>query len=248
MNGQPLSIVCWKWRQHGYRSRYSPATVNTLRAMVERHYPFPFRFLCVTDDPDGIDPRVEIVPAWNDFAHLPSPHGGKNPSCYRRLRMFHPHIGDIFGPRFVSLDLDVVITGDLAPLWHRSEDIVMWGDTNPLPGSHYNGSMILMTAGARSQVWTEFDPSRSPELARRARCYGSDQGWISYCLGKGEAKWSKADGVYSFRNDMREGRCGLPSDARVVIFHGRWDPWESDAVARAPWIREHYQREVASCL
>lgn len=244
----PLTVVCWKWRPPaGYRSSYPPETVGTLKAMVARHYPFPFRFLCVTDDPRGIDPSVEIVPAWNDFAHVPSPHGGKNPSCYRRLRMFHPEIGKVFGERFVSLDLDVVITGDLAPLWNRPEDIVMWGDTNPQPGSHYNGSMILLTAGARPQVWMDFDPQRSPTLSKVHRCWGSDQGWISYCLGKGEAKWSKSDGVYSFRNDLKEGRCDLPSDARMVIFHGKFDPWDAAVHSRAPWIRQHYRPEVAAC-
>jgi hypothetical protein len=245
---QPLTVVTWKWKPpSGYRSTYPSSTVGALRAMVERHYPFPFRFMCVTDDPDGIDPRVEIVPAWNDFATLPSPHGGKNPSCYRRLRMFHPEIGQVFGERFVSLDLDVVLTGDMTRLWQRPEPIVMWGDTNPQPGSHYNGSMVLMTAGARPQVWNEFDPVRSPQLSKANRCWGSDQGWISYCLGKGEARWGRGDGVYSFRNDLNEGRLDLPGNARIVIFHGRFDPWDPKVHARCAWVRKYYQSEVAAC-
>lgn len=236
-----LSVVCYRWRPvDGYRSQFGPETVNVLRRMVARHYQRPHRFICVTDDPAGIDPGVEIVPMWDDFGALPSPHGGKNPSCYRRLRAFSPEIASVFGPRFVSLDLDCVVVGDLAPLWDRPEEFVMWGDTNPLPGSHYNGSMLLMTAGARRQVWETFDPETSPRLALAARCWGSDQGWISYCLGPGEARWSKADGVYSFRNDLSQTRA-LPADARIVFFHGKHDPWHADVQARHPWVSEHWR-------
>lgn len=241
------SVVLWKWPPaKGYRSSYPPSTVNAIAAMVRRHYPRPVRIICVTDDSVGIDNTVEIVAPWNDFADLPSPHGGKNPSCYRRLRMFHPEIGSVFGRRFVSLDLDAVLTGDVSPLWDRPEDFVAWGDTNPLPGSHYNGSMILMTAGARPQVWTRFVPERSPQEALQAKCFGSDQGWISYCLGPGESKWTKRDGVYSFRNHIAQTRdYELPEDARIVLFHGRVDPW-SDEAQRIPWVRAHYPMAVAA--
>jgi hypothetical protein len=234
-----MTVVCWRWKPaDGYRSTFGPETVNVLRRMVARHYPSPHRFVCVTDDPDGIDKDVEVLPLWNDFADLPSPHGGKNPSCYRRLRMFHPEIGQVFGERFVSMDLDTVITGDLRPLWDRPEDFVAWGDTNPQPGSHYNGSMILMRSGSRSKVWTQFDPVTSPKMALRARCFGSDQGWISYCLGAGEARWGKSDGVYSYRNDLQRAKA-LPENCRVVFFHGRHDPW-TDFGQGIDWVKAHY--------
>jgi hypothetical protein len=235
-----ISVVCWKWRPApGYRSTYGPETVNVLRAMVARHYQRPHRFLCVTDDPAGIDADVEIVPAWNDFATVESPHGKRNPSCYRRLRMFHPEIADVFGERFVSLDLDAVLVNDVSPLWDRPDDFVAWGDTNPQPKSYYNGSMILMRAGSRSQLWTQFDPHQTPAKTLEAGCWGSDQGWLSYCLGPGEAKWSRADGVYSFRNDLNHGRVALPNDARIVLFHGRLDPWSPEC-QHLPWVRRHY--------
>lgn len=241
----PQTVLCWRWAPRpGYRSSYGPETVNTLAAMVRRHFPHPHRFLCITDDQKGIDSRVEIIPAWNDHASVQSPHGGKNPSCYRRLRMFHPEAAQWFGSRFVSLDLDVVITADLTPLWDRPEDIVMWGDTNPQPGSHYNGSMILLTAGSRPHVWTEFDPAVSPAKSLKARCWGSDQGWLSFCLGGGEARWSKADGVYSFRNHMKSNPRNLPENARVIIWHGALDPW-SPQVQNLPWVREHYRVDQA---
>ncbi len=236
----PLSVICWKWKpSEGYRSTFSPETVNTLRAMVARNYPHPHTFSCVTDDPSGIEDNVSIIPLPTEFSDIPSPHGGKNPSCYRRLRMFAPDAASLFGRRFVSLDLDCVLTSDVSPLWDRSEDFVMWGDTNPR--THYNGSMVLMTAGARSKVWTHFDPIKSPKLSSAAGFFGSDQGWISYCLGPGEAKWTQRDGVYSYRNHLRRTPL-LPQNARAVFFHGSFDPWSPGITTRHPWIADHYRR------
>lgn len=236
----PTTVLTWKWpAPRGYRSTFGPETVNVLRRMVARHYPAPHRFVCVTNDLAGLDPEVEVVPDRADFAAIPNPHGATNPSCYRRLRLFAPDAAEVFGERFVSLDLDCVITGDLRPLWDRPEAFVAWGDTNPQKGSHYNGSMLLLTAGARPQVWTAFDPKRSPARAKAAGCFGSDQGWISYCLGPREAKWTTADGVYSFRCHLA-ATPGLPANARVVMFHGRLDPWAKTVRARYPWVQEHW--------
>lgn len=234
-----LTVVTWKWNPPaGYRSIFGPETVNTLKRMVARQYPHPHRFLCVTDDAVGLDPDIQVIPAWNDFADVPSPHHGKNPSCYRRLRAFAPDIGEIFGPRFVSLDLDCVVTGSLEPLWDRPEDFVIYGDTNPR--TLYNGSMVLMTAGARRKVWDSFDPTSSPHVAHAAGNFGSDQAWISHCLGRGEAHWTRTDGVYSYRNDLMRTDGKLPANARMVIFHGPTDPWGAEAQG-LKWVREHYR-------
>lgn len=233
---KPESVVCWKWNRPGYRSAFSATAANVLRRMVARHYPEPHRFICVTDDPTGLDAGIEAIPLWKEYLHLASPFGWKNPNCYPRLRLYHPDAEQWFGKRFVSMDLDMVITSDLRPLWNRPEDIVLYGDTNQK--THYNGSMVLMTAGSRSKVWTEFDPVKSPHKSKMAGCYGSDQGWISYCLGGGESKWGTNDGVYSYRNHLQPAR-PLPENARLVVFHGRIDPWSGYA-QRIPWVKEHW--------
>lgn len=207
--------------------------------MVKRHYPHPHEFICITDDPKGIDRDVRVIPLWTDFGNIPSPHGGLNPSCYRRLKMFSAEARELIGERFVSLDLDCVITGDMSPLWNRPEDFVIWGDT--AKGTPYNGSMLLMTAGARTKVWEDFDPQVSPVKTRKAGLIGSDQAWIGYCLGPKEKKWTAADGVYSYRNEIQTKGGRLPANARIVIFHGHTDPWMPTTKERHDWVRTHYQ-------
>lgn len=234
----PLTIVCWKWKPlEGYRSTYAPETVHVLRSMVARHYPDPHRFVCVTDDPEGLD-GIETIPLWSDLSDLPHPHSHRHPSCYRRLKAFAPEMRSVFGERFVSVDLDCVILGDLRPLWNRPEPFVGLAGSND--ASTYNGSMFLMTAGARAQVWRDFNPAYSPFNAKKAGHYGSDQAWISLCLGPDEPRWTTADGVYSFRLHIaREPGMPVPKDARVVFFNGKKDPW-SPELRGLKWVEKNW--------
>lgn len=234
-----LDVCCFKWKAApGYRSKFEGKHVNVLASMVRRNYQKPHRFSCITDDPSGIDSSIRIIPLWKDHAKLQSAYGLKNPSCYRRLKLFSPEAREIIGPRFVSLDLDIVITGDLSPLWDRPEDIVFWKSPIPPPRYRYNGSMILMTAGARPQVWTDFHPIHSVRETKMKGIFGSDQAWISMKLGAGEATWDKGDGVYSYRLELNPQK-QLPANATVVIFHGEFDPWGSQP-QQLDWVRRHW--------
>lgn len=232
-----LTVCTFKWRPSpGYRSRFTAESVRVLHRKVAEHYPSPHRFVCITDDPSGLD-GIETVPLWNDYADVPSPHGGRNPSCYRRLKLFDPAIREVLGARVACIDLDTVIVDDIRPLLDRTEEFVIWGETDPR--SWYNGSMMLLTTGSRPQVWTDFNPRTSPRQAKAAGRFGSDQGWISHCLGKGEATWTRDDGVYSFRVHMKSRPSRLPENARMVMFHGKVDPWSHDA-QQFDWVREHW--------
>ena len=235
----PETIVTYLWSPPaGYRSQFRPESVNILARMCKRHCPWKYRFVCVTDQTEGFDTNlVKVFPLWKDHGDLPSPWGPGGPSCYRRLKMFDPAIKSILGKRFVSLDLDCVILKDMTPLLDIDESFKIWGQTTV--GNHYNGSMMMMEAGARPQVWTDFDPKESPSQVRRGGFKGSDQGWISFRLGRGEQTWGTKDGVYSYRLQLLRHK-PLPDDARIVFFHGRIDPWHPEA-QRLKWVKENYR-------
>lgn len=234
-----IGVVTFKWSKPGYRSQFTAEHVNTLQRMVARHFPHPHRFICFTDDPAGLAPEVDARRLWTKHATVSSPHGDRNPACYRRLRLWARDAANLVGlTRFVTLDLDCVITGDLGPLWLRREDVVLY--RGQAARTHYNGSMALILAGSRPAVWEEFDPDTSPSIAYRAGFFGSDQAWISYRLGPQEPTWGIGDGVYSYRNDIAPNGGRLPSNARIVFFHGKVDPW-SDEAQRLAWVRENYR-------
>lgn len=229
-----LSVVCFKWSTPDYRGIFSSAHVNTLRDMVARHYPEPHRFICVTDDAKGIADGVEIIPLWNDHAGVPNPTGGGRPTCYRRLKLFAADAGETFGDRIVWLDLDTVICGDMRPVWNRSEDVVLW--KNPQNLWPYNGAMGMLKAGARPDVWNDFDPIKSPAATHAAGYRGSDQAWLSLKI-PGEATWSDADGVYYINHMPGKLKNVLPENARIVFFTGGNPPADSSM----EWVRKHYR-------
>jgi hypothetical protein len=240
-----LDIVCWKWKpDRPYRSTYNGEAVNVLRNMVARNYSGPHRFSCITDDASGIDQAIRVIPIRDVHKDVSNPSNKSNPSCYRRLWAFSDEARAVIGDRFVSLDLDVVITGNLDTMFNRTEDFVIWGGQALGPGrlgsyNWYNGSLWMLRAGTRTKVWTEFNPATSPQKAHAAGCRGSDQGWIAHCLGPKEARFS--EGVYSFRNHVMPNKGRLFKDSKIVIFHGRHDPWNPAVQLQYPWIKEHYR-------
>lgn len=228
-----LTVVLSYWTdtQSAWRNTYTynPEYVFRMIAMIERHLTLPHEIVVLTDSPRPfygfrtvpIEPRL-FVP-------------GKR---FQKLMIFRPDAAELFGERILMMDLDCVIAGNIDSLVDRPEDIVLWA--NPAGGrTHYNTSLILLRAGTRNQVWTEFDPAKAVKLINNERLSGTDQAWVSRIL-RDEATWTQADGVYSFKNDyMRQNRVHIP-DARIISFHGRYSPALPEVASRYPWVREHY--------
>ena len=184
---------------------YTAAHVNRLA----RQLPIPL--VCITDDPTGIE--CETLPLWPDLADLPGPLV----SCWRRLRLFDPEVQAMLpGDRWLVLDLDVTITGDLSPILAREEPFVGWRDPNH---PQLCGSVWLLSRGHRPDVWQDFDLARSPALVKTLGFRGSDQAWLSHkfkdCATLGRE-------VVSFKKHCRNG---LPKEAHIAVFHGQPKPW-----------------------
>lgn len=200
------SVVTFKWKpKHGYGLQCTSEDANLLYRNVRFNYPKLERFICITDDPRGLDPNIEAVPLWKDFADVPNPTYKTTAGCHRRLRIFAEDFHKIAGPRFVMLDLDTLPVGDLSPVFDRKEDFVGWRPIEPstnCPSRQFGGAFVLMNAGARSHIWTEFasDPDRCIAAARAAEYRGSDQAWTSYRLGIREKFVTDRDGVYFYGN------------------------------------------------
>jgi hypothetical protein len=227
-----LKVMTWLWAQPGGRATYTAHHVNIWAEMVDRHLRMPHTLACVTDMPEGLDGNIEVVTPPDDYRDtvIPTWQADK-PQCFRRLSLFRPDAADIFGPRFVSMDMDCIIEGELDTLFNRPHDFMMYRGTHR--SRPYNGSMVMMTAGARPQVFTEFTPHKAIMAGRRF--LGSDQAWISQVLGFGEKTWSEADGVVGYRSAYRS-----PKPPLLTFFFGNPKPW--DLVAEGnPWAVENYR-------
>lgn len=233
-----LKVLTWLWSQPGGRTEYRAGHVNVLRAMVSRHLTLPHTFACVTDMPLGLHPSIEVIPPPGDFVGVETPTwGGALPNCFRRLALFRRDAAEIFGgERIVSMDADAVIAKSLDPLLDRPDDLVLYAGTNA--ARPYNGSMLMLTAGCRPQV---FDRFNAAEAAAAGKAYlGSDQSWMSHVLGWGEATWTAADGVAWWGSQYND-------DIRLMFFPGHPKPW--NLVGMSGLVNDHYRgAEGGRCM
>lgn len=229
-----IRVITWLWAQPGGRTEYTSWHVNVWSDMIRRNLTMPHTLACVTDTPEGIDPSIEIIPPPRDFEDIRIPTWPEfRPQCLRRLAMFREDAGEIFGERFVCMDLDCVIGGPLDPFFDTDADFKITPGT--IPSRPYNGSMMLLTAGSRAQVYNQFTPEGAAEAG--TLFVGSDQAWISHILGPNEQTWSVGDGLAWY------GRRGQ-TDPKLMFFPCPVKPWEVAATGTRPWITEHYRRSL----
>jgi len=226
-----LTVATWYWLQPNGRATYKPEHVRIWGDMVRRNLTLPHRLAVVTDIPGDYGDLAVIEPP-REFENVRIPTWGEDkPQCLRRIAMFAPDAVDRFGERFVSMDMDCVISGSLDPLFDRADDFVMYRGTHE--SRPYNGSMVMMTAGARPEVYKRFTPEGAKAAGQRY--IGSDQAWISHVLGRGEATWGPEDGVQWWGSRRNTG---TPT---VTFFPGNPKPWQ---VIEHPLVRANYRRDV----
>lgn len=232
------TIVCFKWRSDTYSERYSAAHVNALHAMLYLNVTQPFRLVCITDDAEGIQEGVQVVPLWENPA--PQYGGPRKPNCFYRLRLFDRGAREFVGDRFLWLDLDCVILRNIDHLLDCDADLRIW---KPDGGDmRCNGSLLFHKTGTRDKIWSRFNrrlvhPVHG--LKHTLRYSGSDQAWIAHQLRGSDTFFTGyGDGVYSYRMHV-EGRDTPPDNACIVFFNGLQKPWSAD-VRNLPWVRDNY--------
>lgn len=237
-----LNVVCLKWG-----TKYGPEYVNRLYRMLCRHLHRPFRFHCLTEDGRGLAPEIAVLPLAT---------GDGLSGWWYKLTLFR---SDFFGlqGQLLYLDLDVVITADVDFLHDMPGDFLIirnWS-RNPM----WNSSVMRFQIGAHAGIWQRFVADAE---AIMATCNG-DQEWIFQCVP--EAQTWPAEKIVSYKKSLDSkafplleklgaARFGLkapagmdtplPSQAAIVIFHGKPDP---EDVALAPyglWKRASF---VARC-
>lgn len=213
-----------------------------MQSMLRRNLSVPHKIACITDQPHNLPKGVEAV-------DMPKPVQGGERKCMRRMWIYSQK-AERLGERLFQLDLDLVIVGSIDALVQRQEPCVVWkSDSNVVHGYGYNPSVLLLTPGARRDVWDAYAENpkkveRAAELAGWWAKTNSDQGVSSYLFqGNHPATFTAADGVMAYRVIAgKRGQRGktLPPGARIVSFHGPRDPSDLDLQQKSPWIAEHW--------
>lgn len=204
---------------------YTVEYVSRLLAMVTRWLDRPFRFVCLTDQPEtmpvGVDPvAVNKLPGF---------------APWTKLELFNP-IRQWAG-RMLYLDLDTLIVSSLAPILDAPAPFAITADpTNKRNRTHdsfgraivrrFNSSVMAWDGGTQTELFTEWTPDVADRLS-------GDQDWI------GERK----PDAYAMPRDWfpRVSELGgkAPSDpAKVVLVKV---PKNHIAAEQWPWFAESWR-------
>jgi hypothetical protein len=239
-------VCCVKWG-----TKYPASYANRLGNMVRRHLPGPYDFVCLTDDPTGLDSDIRPI-------RLPD---ASFTGFWTKISLFR---SDLFEPGRTVLyfDVDVVILGPLDfMLKEQSADLTIVRAFSENFG--FNSSVMRFRAGALSHVYDRFSGNAAAIVA--SGDYSGDQSWI-HAQVPGAALFP-AGKIVSYKKDMRSHlllaakKLGLdlpwlkaphwmtvspPAGASIVVFHGKPDPEDvMDAPygpwKRAPFVKEHWR-------
>jgi hypothetical protein len=225
-----MNVICMKWG-----NKFPPMYVNRLYAMVSKNLTSPFRFVCFTEDGDGIREEVEIQPLPElDLAE------GLPERGWRKLTVFAENFGGLSGPT-LFLDLDVVVVGSLDPFFEQPGEFLICHDKHKPANMEGNSSVFRFEIGRHPEV-LEYFTSHFEQVRSEVR---HEQAYLSREINKiGELKFWPDEWVPSFKY-----RCApswikswfqapsIPKDARIILFHGLPNPPEAIKGVSGKWYR-----------
>ena len=188
-------------------TKYGPEYVNRLAAMVSHYTTIPLRFLCLTDNPQGID-QCDTISIETDL-----------PGWWAKLVLFKPHPA-LVGERVVFLDLDTIIVDNADFLLEYTGSFAILRDFYVKVG--YGSAVMSIAPGFGSMVWSCFQDDASRIMAS----YAGDQDWIRHMVWPQQVDlWQDIvpGKIVSYKVHCQQG---VPIDARVVCFHGIPKPHE----------------------
>lgn len=210
------NIICMKWGK-----KFGPEYVNRLYKMVEKNMTIPHRFVCFTDDGEGIDEGIEIRPI------PPLKEDGIPDRMWKKLTVFNKELSDLTGTA-LFLDLDIVIRQSLDPFFEIDGDfriIKDWDFPDDIIG---NSSVFRFEIGKYPEILDHFY-----KLGTAVRKhFQNEQAFLTYeMMERDVLQYWPEEWVPSFK------RCCLqkfpmnwfkqpnePQDAKIVIFHGKPTP------------------------
>ncbi len=222
MKPEPVIVLCMKWGRR-YEARY----VNVLARAAADHLSRPHRFVCLTDNPAGLDAgAVEALPIPD--MNLPSDkiaEGG-----WPKLAVFKPQLHDLAG-LCLFLDLDVVIRGELDPFFEAGSPgelriIREWPRALFRRAERVNSSVFRFRLGGQGRIYQAFRAAPQAAFAR----FRIEQYFLAAHAG-GLAHWPAA-WCQSFKSAcLRPIPLNFvlppkppPPEARIMVFHGRPNP------------------------
>ena len=235
----PLSsknyVACLKWG-----TKYNAEYVNKLYNMVNRNITIPYKFVCFTEDPKGIDSNIKTYPLpkiqADGWWYKPMFVGADLP----------------INGTLLFLDLDVIVFNNIDKLFtcapKKFNIIRDFNRTQRPTWTHMNSSVFRVEIGQYDNFWQQFKRNPRTETLRLR----GDQDWM-YKHIKDHVFWPD-EWIMSYKWEMRDRR-DLKLDERrkrnftidappkihpdtcIAVFHGEPNP----ADANDSWVKENWR-------
>ena len=225
------NVLCIKWG-----TKYDASYVNRLYTGVKKYMRGDggrqdFRFVCLTDDVTGIVDGVDVYPLPETGFDETAFDAKKGGETWRKVGLFKENVADLDGDT-LFLDLDVVITGDISPLFAYApgafvviQDWLEKRRAKYMPWRHGkvgNTSVFRFHPTRHSSVFETFKHNQQWALDT----FRIEQQFVSWALRHDMAFWP-ADWICSFKRHCRP-LFPLnhwlvpykPQGMKILVFHG----------------------------
>ncbi len=241
------NVICIKWGD-----KFGPQYVNSLYRMVEKNLTVPHRFVCFTDNKEGLDKGIETfgLPALDD--------SGLPEKAWKKLGLFTGKLGDLEGEA-LFLDLDIVIRDNIDCFFEKEGEFYIikdWDFPNDIIG---NSSVFKFKVNQHKEIIENFYKEGS-DIRKR---FKNEQAFLSHQMyNKGILKYWDFKWCVSFKR-----RClqkfplnffkmpNDPKDAKIIVFHGRPTPEQAyngffgkgglRYVKPTKWLEKYWERNNA---
>jgi len=248
---QTRLILCMKWGDV-----FSPEYVNILYRACCAHVTGPIRFVCLTDDANGLLPDIHA---------LPIPDIGLTQDqwytsgVWPKLALFQKDLHDLSG-RALFIDLDMMIVGSLDPFFDETDPLTVldvgdgWrpnGTEKPEVGT----GVFAFNIGEQRQILDSFMADRDGVIAG----FQNEQDYVGE-MGQGIGFWPTG-AVISFKRFLRRGLgrdlfVSPPPpgpDVAIVAFHGAprpidlvatkvWGQFPHIGLGPVSWVQEYWEK------
>lgn len=181
---------------------------------VKRNLQGEYRFACMTDDPSTLPDGVTLLPPTTGLQ-----------GWWNKVALFKPGTFPD-GDRVLYFDLDQVIIGDIGGFAkYRGRFAAVWDFYQP----YMNSSVMSWQAGTLAHIWECWDQAGRPQTHP-----GGDQRWIA-AMERAEFWQTFLPGQIASFKAYCKPLGGIPSDIRVLSFHGKPRPHEADDAFYLPY-------------
>ena len=243
-------VICMKWGKV-YPAQY----VNILYRAVQRNLSLPHRFVCLTDDPEGLLPEIEAL----DLPRAGIPDAfWTDKGIWGKLALFQSDLHGLQG-RALFLDLDMLIVGSLDEMFTHNEDCSFvsvgnarrWREVTPTNPAVLSTTAFRFNIGSQAHILQGF--LDEPDAIKSK--YGLEQKYVQSMV----PDWTyfPRGWVVSFKRQLRrpigvdlflEPRTPAPS-VKCVSFHGNPNPWDLVPKNAGRWgALPHYGRGPVSWI